>query len=666
MAGRRLRRFRTSLTANLVAVVLLLGAVLWVAANVAVARAVETLSDQLTRRVMANTEARLEGFVTPITHALRELSLRAESGVFDGLDPAVLDPILTATLDALPQISSAMVGYEEGGEFMLLATDDGWASRILRPEESDGTVLRRAWSHGAEPPPGERVDLDYDPVTRPWHVGARERASRVGTDAPFEDRLFWTTPYRFFTTQEPGITVSVLVPTTSGRRAIVAIDLLLTDISRFTMGLTEGRRAKAFVLRGDPADPVGVAVLGLPADPRFDDPESVERTVLRSAEELGGPVRDFLASRADVASEVYAFTSGGEVWWGAIEPSAVPLSEGVWVGSIVPEVELQRDVPDLRTVVAAVTLLLVLAAALRARRLARIYAAPIAELVHRGERLQRLDFRAPGETETTIREIRQLATTLESARGTLEAFHAEPEDARVARSVRGMLLPGEIASPAGWSIAVWHEAAPDVEGELADVVAAEDGTLALLLADLPGSGVAAAVDGAQLRAAFRAGVGDTTDLARLADTVTRFATRDLGRPTPRAWLGRLDPATGRLTARDLGLAPASAGVAWEGGDAGRADEDARGGVGDGVCDGTRGTERVTILPPGGALVLASDGVVDALDDEQQRFGEAGLARVIGSGAASATETLDALRDALHGYAADTARDRTALCVVRRG
>lgn len=638
MSKRRYVPFQTSLTVNLVAVVLLLGGLLWVAAHHAVSQAVESLSDELTRRVMAHTEARLDGFVDPIVRTLNVLELRMASGAYDSLEPETLDPTLAAMLLALPQVSSVIVGFENGREYMLLNSEEGWRSRITRPAVWGDRVLMRAWDATETAPPGQMEPLDYDSLGRPWNIGARKRAAQVPSDAPFAQRIHWTIPYRFFTTGKPGVTASVMVDTPGGR-GVVALDLLLSDVSQFTIDLTAGRPSKAFVVRGDLADPVSITVLGLPAHPRFADLEELDRMVLASPAEIGGPVGEYMASDVLGGGDVHAFEYDGERWWGALEPSTVAFSENIWVGSVIPTSELLEDVPDLRLAIAVVTALLVLLAALRSRRLARLYAAPLGSLVHRGARLQRLDFRSTEDEPTRIAEIRQLGSTLESARQTLEAFHAEPEDARVARSVRTMLLPRDVPSPPGWSLAAWHDPAADVEGEFVDALQAGDGTVALLLADLPGHGVQAAIDVAQLRAAFRACVGQGFDPATAEAALTRLAQRDLGGRTPRFWLAALDPATGQLLSRDCGQDPTFAGA--------------------------RGDQPVDIIAPGDALLVASDGIADALDAEQRRFGADGLGAVLDArGDADAAALVEAVRKALAPYAVDAPRDRTVLALVR--
>ena len=52
-----------------------------------------------------------------------------------------------------------------------------------------------------------------------------------------DTRIHWTAPYTFFTTLDPGITVSTPVLGQDGTLRVLGIDVLLKDISNFTRSI---------------------------------------------------------------------------------------------------------------------------------------------------------------------------------------------------------------------------------------------------------------------------------------------------------------------------------------------------------------------------------------------------------------------------------------------
>lgn len=103
-------------------------------------------------------------------------------------------------------------------------------SRWIR-RDADGAILR------VEP-----VEADtFDPRTRPWFKGAAETR-----------QLYWSDVYLFFTSQTPGITVSLPVfDDTGGLANVYAVDIGLHHLSTFFAGLEIGHRGRAMIIEAD-------------------------------------------------------------------------------------------------------------------------------------------------------------------------------------------------------------------------------------------------------------------------------------------------------------------------------------------------------------------------------------------------------------------------------
>jgi PAS domain S-box-containing protein len=132
----------------------------------------------------------------------------------------------------------------------------------------------------------EWKDQDYDPRKRPWYTGA--------LSAP-ENVVHWTAPYLFATSQEPGITAAVRwTDAATGQTMVVAFDVLLSDLSAVTLGMSYAEHGGAALLSGDGK------VLGLPRNAGFDSPKAIKEAVLKLPADIGLPVLD-LALKADAS-----------------------------------------------------------------------------------------------------------------------------------------------------------------------------------------------------------------------------------------------------------------------------------------------------------------------------------------------------------------------------
>ena len=668
------RPFHQSLLINLSAGVLLLGGCLLILSLRATADAVERLSGSLTKSVIATTDAQLMRFFEPVLSTMAVSAERTLGGEFEDFPQESLDNYFVPIVERIPQLSSLMYAHENGDEYMLLKSGGAWQSRQTRPATWGPWEDWREWLPDADERPVQRREVDYDARRRPWFIGAIERLHTLGEGAPLRNRIHWTAPYKFFTTKEPGVTASVAHRIASGRVVVLGFDILLSDISKFTSQLEIGRRGKVFVLRGPPHEPAGLVVVGLPADERFDDPEVLIQFVLSPPYDLGGPVASFVTralgeGEADVGDAV-RFEHEGERWWGSLARSNLDTSDDLWVGSVVPEEELLAGLPNTNLIVIVTTGAIVLLAVVRSFRLARRYSEPLEGLSEGGNRMQRLNFEPVEPVESDITEIRQLSSTLERMRQALQTFSSEREDLRIARSIRAMTLPKDLPEVSGFELRAWHEPAQEVGGEEYDAVSlpgpVEDAPAAaavLACFDALGSGVGATVQGSQLRAAFRSGVRAGSGLSELAASLDGFVRDDLPGAAPvRAWLLRLD--AGSSTLRALGLGQEALVHHHDE----RVERVAATGPPLGVArDGPLPEPVELVLSPGATVVLASDGVLDALDAERRRYGLEGVERALRELDGGAPDDLIArVRRDLERHATGPRRDRTVLVIRATG
>ncbi|MBF0190406.1 MAG: PAS domain-containing protein [Magnetococcales bacterium] len=205
-------------------------------------------------------------------------------------DPESFNGLLIPVIQQHPLVSSIHLATDAGRELMLLKTPDGWKNRI---SDLPKTAKRHRWLswQDARTPSGEEWrEQDYDMRLRPWFVGAMESTE--------EEHIHWTPPYQFATTKEPGITASMgWTDSRSGQRYVVAFDILLMDMSRFTNRLKYGRHGQVALLDAEGK------VLGLPHQERFQNDEEIRQSVLRKPHELGLTILSAALPRARGGSE---------------------------------------------------------------------------------------------------------------------------------------------------------------------------------------------------------------------------------------------------------------------------------------------------------------------------------------------------------------------------
>ena len=299
----------------------------------------------------------------PIVSNLSIVGRWVQSESPDLSDVAALNSRFMPILQEIPQISSMLVADSKGREYMLLRTESGWLTRLSDVDRLDGQSLWNRWTRSDEAVESWQEKLDYDPRTRPWF--------RVAVDSGQEQTATWTRPYAFHTTRQLGITVASQWshPSQEGEYQVVAFDVLLTEISNQTMKIASRTGGNAFILGGD-----GL-VLGVPVAPQFENPATLEASVLTPAHKF--PVRmvsDAYAEwgiRERVAGEPFVFTSGDAAWWASFWHYSLG-KQSLWLAVTVPESDLVHRIGGqgyaFTATIGSIGLLLFMATALAAKR----------------------------------------------------------------------------------------------------------------------------------------------------------------------------------------------------------------------------------------------------------------------------------------------------------
>jgi sigma-B regulation protein RsbU (phosphoserine phosphatase) len=183
------------------------------------------------------------------------------------------------------------------------------------------------------------------------------------------------------------------------------------------------------------------------------------------------------------------------------------------------------------------------------------------------------------------------------------------------RAVQQALMPAEAPVVRGWDIWLYTRPANDVGGDLVDHLACGTHTR-LVLADVAGKALPAALLMAKVQATLRALVTEVPSLPDLAARTNAILCRD-GLPNRFATMVYLDiqADSGRVSLVNAGHQPplVVSGAGFH--------ELPNGGMALGMMPGSDYREQDVELQPGGALVVYSDGVTEAMNDKGEFFGD---------------------------------------------
>ncbi|KAF0221629.1 MAG: hypothetical protein FD176_3100 [Rhodospirillaceae bacterium] len=325
-----------------------------------------------------------------------------------------------------PEISSVIFAHESGREILLLHTADGkWINRLSDPDRWGNKTTWMTWSNTRVLEKTEILERDYDARKRPWFIGAMAMAEDLG--------VFWTAPYIFFTTKEPGITAASRWTGADGRRFIIGHDVKLLDLSHFTRSITAGPNGIGMLL-----DDQG-RLVGVPRDERFRDDGEIKKAVLQPLAAADLPV--LAASwrhwndlgRPD--GSLNALEYRGEDWFSHFRRVFIG-QQSFWLAVVAPHRDFIPISGDQTVLLVLLIVATLVAATLVTLPIARRFAAPLEHLAAESTRIGRLDLQRPVVVASELAEINALATAQEAMRQALLVSTSRLEEANATLEAR--------------------------------------------------------------------------------------------------------------------------------------------------------------------------------------------------------------------------------------
>jgi serine phosphatase RsbU (regulator of sigma subunit)/anti-sigma regulatory factor (Ser/Thr protein kinase) len=217
------------------------------------------------------------------------------------------------------------------------------------------------------------------------------------------------------------------------------------------------------------------------------------------------------------------------------------------------------------------------------------------------------------------------------------------QELRVAQLIQQQFLPKQLPDLPGWQVAAFYRAAAQVGGDFYDFIDLPDGRLGLVIGDVSGHGVPAALVMATTRSVLRTEAPRLVAPGKVLERVNEFLDTDIPQNMFVTCLyAVLDPRSGALryanAGHDLPFVRRS----------GVVEELRATGMPLGAMPGSRYAERETNLAPGDVILLHSDGLAEAHDTTRAMFGfprMRGLMGTLGVG----HELIDGLMDSLQEF-----------------
>jgi serine phosphatase RsbU (regulator of sigma subunit)/anti-sigma regulatory factor (Ser/Thr protein kinase) len=250
--------------------------------------------------------------------------------------------------------------------------------------------------------------------------------------------------------------------------------------------------------------------------------------------------------------------------------------------------------------------------------------------------------------------VGQLVREQEAEAATRQRFEQELE---VARLIQQHFLPKELPDLPGWQIAAYYRPAREVGGDFYDVIPLPDGRVGFVVGDVTDKGVPAALVMSATRSVLRASAQRLVEPGAVLERVNEHLCPDMPEKMFVTCLyGVLDPETGLLrfanAGHDLPYVKTADGVV----------ELRARGMPLGLMPGMAYEEKETTLQPGDAVLLHSDGIVEAHDPDRGMFGFPRLKDTVAQ-AAGGQELIDRVLSDLEAFTGPGAEQEDDITMV---
>lgn len=279
---------------------------------------------------------------------------------------------------------------------------------------------------------------------------------------------------------------------------------------------------------------------------------------------------------------------------------------------------------------------------------------------------------------TFPRLYRNLGAIMAERLAQTNRLRAEPErieqELQTAQAIQHTFLPKEVPTPVGWEIVPYYQPAHELGGDFYDFLQLADGRLGLVIGDVTGKGIPAALVMTATHTMIRAAAQESASPGQIFARVNDLLHADIPPGTfVTCFYAVIEPESGRLRFANAGHEAPFRCLA------GHATELWASGMPLGLMPGTQYEEYDAILAPGESLLFYSDGLVEAHSSSHEMFGLARVKTLLeadadgadadgaGAGTFSGTTLIGSLLDALRRFTGEGGEqeDDVTLVVLHR-
>jgi phosphoserine phosphatase RsbU/P len=273
------------------------------------------------------------------------------------------------------------------------------------------------------------------------------------------------------------------------------------------------------------------------------------------------------------------------------------------------------------------------------------------------------------ERELATGEIARMHTELADLRDKeREYMQSVDRMLKIGSRIQQDFLPRELPQVEGWELCAKFRPAMEVSGDYYDAFVLEDGRIAVVIGDVAGKGVGAALYMALNRTLLRAfteqAVRDGARVKECVPALNDYLVRNhkgRGRLFSSLFFGVIEPDTGRLEYVNAGHPPPCIVTKHS------VVELDPSGPAVGLTGAARFGFKEAEIPPGGVLIAYTDGVTEARSPEGEEFGDGALeTAVAGLAGLSATEAVSSLCSEAESYCRGELLDDLTMLAVSRG
>ncbi|MDD1686365.1 SpoIIE family protein phosphatase [Methanoregula sp.] len=569
------------------------------------------------------------------------------------------DPKNTSNYFLAPGVTRESVADELSA---LSETDD-----LLLPLVASDTRLTQAyigtgsgilWNH----PWDNGIPASYDPRLRDWFISAREHG-----------HLVWSDPYVDAGGKGLMVTCSRVAGMDDGKAWVVGADVTLDTINTQIINTQVSDRGYALLIdsRGNVISRPGIAA----TDRKWDESFTTENLLTSNNEALSAVARDMVAGKSGTAR----VPLGGEEKYIAY----APLKSVNWSLAIVMPVDdiiapaketrarivnatgetgthLDQQMNAARNLFFVLFVILFIIVTILSILFAQIITRPVEELrrgaeaIGAGDLDHRVQIETGDEFEDLAHSFNTMAVNLKNNMDELQRTTAEKErfakELEIAKGIQQSFLPDCAPEIAGIELVAKNVPALEVGGDFYDFIPVAKDRWGLVIADVSGKGVPAALFMALSRTLIRASTLVNADPALSIAHANRMIYED----SKSSMFVTLFYAV--LDARAMTLDYVNAGhnpplLLKDGALAVRLLKAK--GIALGVIDEVDLQSVKVDLKPGDVLVLYTDGVTEAINNNDEEFGEERLFQVISANRnRPAQEIMDQILAAITAHAGD--------------